>query len=1613
MTTPKTRPAGSAVAETWADNMPMSSLNTALTQNGSELLRQQSVNSQRFWSTPTRPADSTVVEVLQITLANTRMINKIEFDVAIFPQDVYVEYYEEATKAWLPCLLGTSTILTPVHYRCTESIPAVLPQISSITGHLHPQHSFSNHWRHQSFNIRPVETSTIRLLLSRSTQGTPPVSSFGEKVDYSLAIRNLYLGYAIEDLKDVPYKLPNPNSASRGTFASTTDLFGSVVNFQVRVNEAKNVLKPPPNTPDSLTSVWKSQPQPIPWAVVNFYVDSRDSNGEAQVLDRFFIEPLYNGPSVNLYYSNSESTAAFRSGSDPLPDTVAIIHNSQGVSGDVLHSGTSASVGTIAFVDVNNTAIDFDASRTWWIGANLNFKFAHGTQIVTHPIFDCGEFVIALTPIGLLVSTVHGDTLSLPLDPFDPATTLKFAVGYDGESIRIDALVGRVEYHNSMKVSVHLKNSVQTLRFAGYQQLAPQSGDFDLGGFVLKVDNVLTDDLAEDFLEDQDPYVLTNPFMEASDPKSDNALLRYHPSFWTTDWRSGMVGGAPDRYHDLDWTPVTRDYVLRTGYMFFNPTKAKYWKFEFSNLSPEAYEVYKPITKSVLTFPPGMYVSSKPVDLSQAAQQQIVPGLSNSYAVNGMTQVLNGRLTVYVGTGGTGKSFTNTSARVLTDAEVRARVGGAYWAWSFIPLHPVRATPCFEQVGKHTYEVVKYQAQSKLAYFVGLRSIQAYRLSYASTDDTPQYTEMFYDTSNLDNTTNWTLSGDHQMTSGSANFAELRSKPMASNRVITAIQFAAQQSEPTQLLPDDDFTDPAQASWSRVGDAVISLTPTEDQLLGSSARIDRSLPPQLWSDVEGRYATWGAILTESATWDMVREGTNTPSDSGGITSAAYTAPAGGRIYAAARCTAPADLTSPLYVQIVDESTGFVVSEAAATVQANGIAEWYTGFTINDGQGQLPFRWQDFFTTPSLVAYSDTFSRSNATQLGIMDSGQTWTTPKDNSGNPISLAISSNKAVVTSEGQYNTVDTVSPWGVLTFQVGSMGTTSAGEVMLAALGSLFLDEKGVINNIAGAAFTGVRGNVLTTDGSARTVAANDTIKIEVLPTKYVPLGKEDISIAAGTDPIYNPYSLMFTVNGTWVRTFSHSLGARALQQIKGRLNQQWISWKWQPTNYGPLPGPVIAGMPRVTNGAWLDSTTQTTWIANDGRVWNAVGSWDTTTTVETTGRDDTGAPLTAAANNSVFWTDTEVWDGSMHTYIRNIAGTNGSTQPAGRHGYIMCLDYDHGVYVDYQGRVVVNGVVQSGGTLFTAPLPVNSIFTVQFLYTNNILPANRGGIDPAVYPRVMVGKVNGSITGTFYSNASQSWTGTKRGLAGDLYDPTTGSRPGGASYTLDTSFRTFNWSPNATNVAQNANAPTWNDVTRNSTVTYDEIALDPEESAPKYRARVVQKGLSVDTWDIDALSMYVDPIIWSFSRDGGYVFYPAFDIRNNPHGIMLFPNNIPFVDQNQKQGTSLVWRVMSYAPRQTISSLVIRPWYGGTLSGISYRPGLVATGPNVMAYDHFGSIENDSRFQTWNSPIPRSWWYKFRVTHREAAGTPVPPSLTASLYPSESIYPGLDIYPGGTP
>lgn len=1601
MTRPEINP-GSAVADTWVAGMSLTALTEALRLNqvGST---QQSVDTQRFWSTPAREAADTTTEVLQVSFATARRFNQLELDLAVFPHDAYVEYFDEQTGAWTPCLDEVIATPHPISYGVRDAIPAVLPPASSVLGHLHPQHSFTGHWRTVAFSIKPVFAKNLRILLTRTTQGTAPTNAQGLKIPYSLAVRNLNITYEIRKLADVPWTAPGTGE-ERDTFASTSDLFGSPVDFSVRINSASNAIGATQGV-NGLTTVWKSEPQPIPWAVVNFYMDARDPAGEGQILDRFYLDPLFDGPTVNLYWSNSEPTDAFKANSDPLPPAIAQVNNSGGVTGDVLNFDDPALADAIAFVELDNRGIAFNPARPWWLGGTLNFKFSHGTQSENHPIFDCGAFTLVWTPLGPRLTTAAGDTLLLTtqtpapgvwdshLDEdgnivqdgsssptfigFDPATPLSFVAWCDGVQMGLTIRYGVTEFSGTLPLSVPFASSVTTMRVGGFLGSAPGTPKFRLGGLVLKTDVVPDTEEIATFLDDPLPYVLGSTYLGVNDPRTDNALLRYHHSLYTPDFPAAMIGGAPDRYDAMEWTPVTRDYVLRRGYMYFPPTRARYWKFEFTNLSPQPYEVYRPVQKQVNVFPSEQWrkaLTAMPTRTGSGLNQ-LIPGLENVYVVNTLTQSLDGNQTAVLGTGA---KKSNTTARIIYDSDVRSRVGEAYWAWSFLPMHTTGVTPSWESAGRHNYQVINYTQTTKIGYMVGLRSIQAYRLNYLSSDDTAQYIEQFYDDTNLEPGSSWRLVADHMLSAGDTTYAEVRGKALTSNRVVSAIQFATQQSDPVQLLADPELAAPGLPSWDAVGDAVISDSSGLIPTLESTRRIDRSLPPLTWGRVMAGYPTYADFVAQGATYGLIASGSQIPSESGGIASKAVSVPPGGRVHVAARVTAPSDLSQPLAVQLVDADTETVLAESLVDVKGGKIVEWFANYTVGDGMNTEPWLYRDFTLGYTSATLTDTFARANATTLGTMDSGQAWSWRSDSGGIEQSLDIASNAATNTALGQYDYIDTGSPWGTLEVTVGAMGTGSATTALL-RLDPMFVTEVGALGVLSGTGVLATRGLVLGAGNTSYTVQPGDKIRVDFLPADYVPADKVDSTAVTVADQ----YALMFWVNGVWKSTRYVAFGALPTKGIKGKLGQKFTKFSWTPADYGVLPGPVISGMPRKTNGTWVDIDTKQTWQTLSGRVWHVgssnptltpAASWDVSNDPETAA-DDVGATLVAGSDNAVFWTDTGSWSGNMVFRVRNVAGTAGQTQPAGRRGLIACLDFDTGVYLDALGNIVQNGTILQSGFL---PSGINTTAntTLAFYDARHFNPASATG-------RTLVAIVNQVIVGTANATVMAQLTGTKRGLAGSQFS---GTRPGGASYTIDTAFQSFNWAPSAKLIAQPSAAPTWGEVTKNGTLTYGEIVANKAVSSPRVKARVVQKGASTDVWDVDNISLFADPIVWSFSNDNGFNFYPAYEIRNNPAGVLVFPEHVEGVSLSQRPGTALVWRAVSYLPGSMISSLVIRPWYGGLTSGIDHRAGLVATSPNVMPFDHFGPIDQDSRFQTWSSPIPRSWWYAFQLLQRVPLGNP---------------------------
>jgi hypothetical protein len=166
---------------------------------------------------------------------------------------------------------------------------------------------------------------------------------------------------------------------------------------------------------------------------------------------------------------------------------------------------------------------------------------------------------------------------------------------------------------------------------------------------------------------------------------------------------------------------------------------------------------------------------------------------------------------------------------------------------------------------------------------------------------------------------------------------------------------------------------------------------------------------------------------------------------------------------------------------------------------------------------------------------------------------------------------------------------------------------------------------------------------------------------------------------------------------------------------------------------------------------------------------------------------------------------------------------------------------------------------------------------------------------------------------------------------------------------------------------ANYPAWNATAGMSWSAMDTFVAP---LGTTMKVQLIQRGVTDDTWFVDNISLFEDSVVWEFSNDGGVSWWAAYDIRNNPRGVLLFP------PPAQGIGNQLMWRLSGYRPGLHVSALAIRPWYGIHPMGVPPRAAGVGHGPNMAPLDHYALIEDDPRWQAWDLPIPQDWFFLYR-------------------------------------
>lgn len=1180
----------------YVDASPLTSTSQAIVLNGDTIAQPSNVSkTDRFWSSRRAPISDTTAEVLEIDFATASLANRIAFDAVRFPQTITLQYTRDTSANWLPVLDALTG--APVVVSVLESFPAILPSQNAVSGHRHPQHDYDGHWVRHAFEIAPDDFQKLRFVITRNPSGNAPTDVTGASVPYSVALQNVEVGYEIRSKDDLPRSTLEADSKQTSqTFGNSIDLFNSNLGFAQRTRYAKNLIF---NTDASAPFIWKCEPQPFPSAVVNFYADLRDSTGNPQIIDRIFIDPLFEGPFINVYYSNQTSVDTFPSSRHALNGTEASLINgsidSLGrinlgtfvnpyqlnmqakasmfivTNNEVFIPPTTPSVDvpyTKSYAQINNATLSFDPSKDWWLGMAFTptgDPLAAATGVF-YPIFSCSQFEIgyynaidSITNVPTAyayLKTVNGDLDSVPLDTNGSnLSDIQIVAASHGGTLHLSAARHGTTNTVDIPASVAFSGTLPSVLIVGADTKLERFSNPTVSAFILKQET-WTDD---GFIANPTGYSYVSRFPTQVELGGQNALVRFDPTLVSASAPSGFIGGPAFAFENLTWTPIPRTYAMHRGSMILPATKARFWNLEITNLRPEINDKFVPIKRTFKTFPAEVVGQFSAVtDVARTSYDDLATNIQAQLAYTSTYP----DIPTYTGTGSDTQSFSDTEVYVAQDPHTADRLNALGTEWSYRQWHPDTRVPRFTKVGLHQYDETDYEQTSNVSFYCGLRNIQFQRTTNTVPQDHQVILEDFLDTSGVDPNGGWII--DNGLSSGGSNYARSTSATMPTQRGVRAIQFASQQSDSKQINLYGDFGsagyDPNNiTTWTATGDGKILGLTQVNNATDAALLVSRQVHIGFWADVAVSH-TADPVFTTFGNGSY-----------GAITKynpATY--PATNTL--AGYSTTYADLTNSV---ANSQFSGGVVSStvplpaggrvyAAARVTATStltqplwlqIIDGNTGGVLSEQQmnvtkGQIQewstsvdtgvfsingVRWGDLDSLPTYPSFNDTFNRADANSLGSM-------TPSGQGWATTSVTghhIVSNKAVTNLTGDRDEFDTKTPWGKWTITFPNLPTTT---------GQL-LDLGGIILRGNGSLYSTITSDTL---GSV-TITSGHTHTFEFIPTAAVSPGDTAIEL---------PYTLRVYDNGTLTNTINLAHSFTTKRALLGDATQQFEDLTWVP-------------------------------------------------------------------------------------------------------------------------------------------------------------------------------------------------------------------------------------------------------------------------------------------------------------------------------------------------------------------------------------------------------------------------------------------------------------------
>ncbi len=1450
---------------------------------------------QRFWSSPARPITYPHAEGLIINFTKMKTINYLALDLPAFPHEMVLRWWDAKTNNWRD-FIGPSG--GPLRIFIDGSTPAVVGSAAAYQAHQHPSHYGAGHWLHYDLDIQYVTTNKVKLMANRSVGSRKggPVDPQGKPAAYSLGVRNFDFGVRCRTSEDIPRMARDPDILTeRQSFTQTIDLFGCPVELKVRETRAADLLR---------GGIWKSEPMPVPYAVVNFYVDARDDFGNPQVIDRFDLTPTTSGPNLNLYYATQVPDVDFGASDDPIvfPDVLTA-----GVAPPIPQSDGLCFKNEPSYLTISNKAVQWDPGQPFWFAIEFQPQW-DSTDLTPHVVFDTGAFQLAWNNGAFQLGAGVG-TVVMQQFPFTANSRIRAVAVYDGDLLSFYIPESGAVMNAPADFTGMTSNVIRFGAEAG-PSTAPviYTGHFRMNAFLIKQERITfsPDDAGLNvpepvrlFLDNADVYLDKPQFVRDEDGSTDNAILRYLPRFVCGDVINpyGFVGGPGDIFEDVVWTPVMRDYKLRAGMLQFHPVRAKFFKFEFTCLSMEPYKTYMPMTRTVRTYSQAATVpASNPQLSTQYAQSATSPGITSN--IDATMQTIRYADTPQI-TAASSLDVLPTEAVTARDAGSQQNLDAYGGMYRFQSWQTGGVGPVYPATSKHYYETVKVDCSNECAYFVGLSKIEMYRVDYATDDDTDQYIDLFDDLNNIDpdyltpelviGTTNHVTNPSFE--NGTTGYTLYTAGTLTGGSISTSATAPV-------LYGANVMSAKATTIGSAPGDQVGFRTSITTLDFAHSINYSAYARKQSGTGTVRLYVeyyTAGAVYIDQTSTTFSPQATLEPA----INPNASFEPADGTTgwFPVGNPTLAAVAT---YAKEGTQSLRITPGGGQAIIGVNTALDTgkqaVTPNTLYQITGSLlcPTGWADIrFVVDWYSADSDAaYISTSFGALTTVPAAATWTDRLDAFTSPsnathckIRLRIGSTPTVtdIVYMDAVRMQEITDPW--TRCSANWLPPANTASVMV------YWWTESVTSGAVDMRFDGhqVENLRLTDyyDGSLPGGQWN---------------GTPNASTSTRTDVDINPWGWDGDRLYTGSSIESATTRSRRFPSLRSVRAVQFASQQSNAVQLVPDPDFTAAHI----EDSWLPvgdvitmekSVDFETTLGNSVKILrsSSINTWS-----EIAGQFATWASIEASSTDPLLPTY-DILEGDA-----SVIGYGG-------------IALRNAVQISESGRVTAAARVYSDHALAT-PLILQIVSAAGDVLAEAVQEVRAG----------LVVEWTLDYTLAPVSSAAETWDDILRRNASPLL-------------------------PDYEDLEEGL----WSDLTSTDATQSRQLGI-----------RIVQQGAGEDTWYVDSLALYEDPILWEFSNDDGITWWPALGIRNNPQGVLVFP---PPPGGGTK---GLRWRVTGYRPGLHVSALDIRPWYTDTVFGIPLREPGVSGGPNIQPTDHYPPITDDPFFKQWSGAIPQDWYYTYR-------------------------------------